>query len=94
MGPETGTHPHRKRHSDPIQLWREKGAPASAPCFQKFVSFLVSFFSFQRALLPQENNVNTYDGTLTVPGASIIIMNLKVAELLMFDSAIMQRHTS
>lgn len=66
----------------------------SSARLQKFISFLLSFLSFSKAPLTQENNVNTSDGILIVPGALIIITNLKIAELLTPDGAIMQGYMS
>ena len=57
-------------------------------CFFSKVCLFSSFlFSLSKAPLTQENNVNTYDGVLIVPGALIIVMNQEVSELLMFDGA-------
>lgn len=58
-------------------------------CLFSSVSPISAFLlCLSRAPLTQEDNRNTQDGSLIVLGALIIIMNLKIAELLMFDSAI------
>lgn len=77
-------------HSGPHPLSGEGGSHERCSFAEVYQFSTFLFFSFSKAPLTQENNVNTSDGILIAPGASIIIMNLKIAELLTPVGAIMQ----
>ena len=90
MRKRLGQRPQPWTHPDATCSWGHRDTPASSACFQKFVCF--PFLPpLSQTPLTKENNVNTHDGILIVPEPLIIIMNLGVTQLLMFDSVITQR---